>query len=243
MSHEDLGRLIDLRLTDVEREILHSHIVRHPADRQMNIFPLLSKSGKNLIICKVRKSGDVLFTYFDWFILHDHYNVIRQREVENGGASQCLTNLSLEIRTGRWMVCAKWRRGLLSLIMHLRRVLGALDNVWVVFDELVKRYNLEMGRHVSCYLGCMLYLNSRIYYNLHLGNWINQHYSGSGLRAFMHSLTCLNGEICLSRDYKALSLGINFGIVGSEWFYEFSVSGTPDSLMKYIDAMFVEDDL
>jgi hypothetical protein len=243
MSGEDLGRLIDSRLTDAEREIRHNHIMLHPANRHMNVFPLLSRSGRNLIICKVKKNGDSLSTYFDWFILHDHYNAIRQREIESRGPSQCLTNISLEVGTGRWMVHAKWRRGLLSLIMHLRRVLGALDDALVAFDELVKRYSLEMGRHVSCYLGCVLYLNTRIYYNLHLGNWINQNYAGSGLKAFIHSPTCLNGEIYLSRDHKALSFGINFAVMGSELFYELTVSGMADSVMRYIDAMFVEGDL
>jgi len=242
MADEDFRRLIDLSLTDVEREIYHDRIIRH-ANRRMNTFPLLSKNGRNLIICKVRKSNDTLFTYFDWFILHDHYNTIRRREIENNVASQCLTGVFLEIETGRWMVNAKWRHGLLSLIKRLRGILEALDNAWLVFDGLVKGYNLEMGRHVSCYLGCMLYLNSRIYYNLHLGNWINQNYVGRGLRVFIHSPTCLNGEIYLSRDYKTLSFGVNFGVMGSELFYELSVAGTPDFLMKYVDAMFVEDDL
>jgi hypothetical protein len=239
--------LLEGQLSDVEREIYERVM---PSTLGYDIVagvPLLSQSGRNMIICAIKKSGDDVFNnrnfiaLFNWLVLHDSYRSIRQTEVETGTASPCLTNISLEMNTNRWMGCFKWLRGVSAIIAYFRRVLGDLDNVLSVLDGLIKKYNFVLGTHASCFLGCNAYLRSKVHYNIHVESMISQIDLGVGLRELMKG--CLKGEAYITRSEKKLSLGISFEIYDYYWRYELFVRGVSEYLGKYVDAMVVEDDL
>jgi len=236
---KDIGAWLGRQLDDVEKE-LRGRIIRSSEENQSFVaFPLISKSGRNMLICALEAHDNSFVINYDWFILHDTYKNIRQKEVETDSPNDCLSNIVFEIQTSRWMVHVKWTHPPSSLVPYLRRVLEVLDNVLVVFDGLIKRYNIDIGKHASCYLGCMSYLRSKIHYGLYLGTWANLIYLGTELRAsFKNSL---NGDIWITRSKKELSLGMSFKIIGSEWWYELFVKGQSDALIKYVDAMVVED--
>jgi hypothetical protein len=247
MDEKSIRELLEGQLSDVEIEIYDRVMPSTLGHDIVAAFPLLSQSGRNMIICAVRKSGNDFFDYhnfvvlFNWFILHDSYGNIRQKEIETGNASTCLTNIFLEMNTNRWMGCFKWLRGIFAVIAYFRRVLVVLDNVLAMLDSLIKKYNFILGTHASCFLGCSAYLRSKIYYELHVGSMIRQIDLGVGVRELMKG--GLNGEVYITRSKKDMYLGIGFRIDESGWWHELFVRGMPEYLTKYVDAMVVEDDL
>jgi hypothetical protein len=174
-------------------------------------------------------------------MLHDSYRSIRQKEIETGKASTCLTNVALEMNTNRWMGGFKWWRGITAMIEYFRRGLRILDNVLAMLDDSIKNHNFVLGTHASCFSGCNAYLWSKIYYEIHVESMINQINLGIGIRELIKD--CLKGEVYITRDGKGLSLGISFRIYDSYWLHELFVRGKPEYLTKYVDAMVVEDDL
>jgi hypothetical protein len=254
MDEKSIRELLEGQLSDVEKEIIYFSVGRSPKQYSFPVgysqeqysyrkaFSLLSGSGRNLLICLIEKIDDGSFILsFDWFMLHDSYSNIRRKE-EADGASHCLTNMPLEIQNNTWMVRAKLWRDLSSLVPYLRAALAVLDNVCGVLDDLVKRYNIEPGNHEACYLGGMFYQNLRIKYNIYLGRGTNQTHFGAGVQN--PSGNGLHGEIYIIRNKRQLSLGINFGMARLlSWYYEIFVRGSYNSLIRYVDAMVVEDDL
>jgi len=242
IDEKSIRELLESQLSDVEKEILYFPVRRSTEQHShQKAFSLLSESGRNLLICLVEKTDDGSFILsFDWFMLHDSYSNIRKKE-EVDGVSRCLISMPLEIQNNTWMVNARLRHDLSSLVPYLRATLAVLDNVYEVLDGLAKRYNIDFGSHEACSLGGMFYQNLKIKYNIYLGKGTKQTYLGPGVQ--IPSGDSLHGEIYIIRNKRPLSLGINFGIVGLSWYYELFVRGSYDSLIRYVDAIFVEDDL
>jgi hypothetical protein len=241
-----VGRDINIRdisefLSKVERHIIHKYIMPSPID-DVKTIPLVSKSGRNLLICEVKSLGvgKGYSLLFNWHILHEPYWEIRRWEIETDTISPCITNMFLEKGSYNWMVRVVWQKSLPTLIEGLRMVLESLDDVLVIFDDLVKRCNINMGEHASCYFGTVSFLYSRIDYFLRYGQPLKQSYFGEVKGVFC-------GEICITRSKKNLSLGIDFGIncgmSNVKVNYELFVRGAPDPFMRYVDAMIIEDDL
>jgi hypothetical protein len=232
---------IRVLLSDVERNIIHTYIMPSPID-YVKTIPLVSKNGRNILICEVKSLGEGrgYILLFNWHILHEPYWDIRRRCIETDTVSPCVTNMFLEREFYRWMVRADWRKSLPTLIQALRIVLEGLDEVLVVFDDLVKRCNINMGEHASCYFSTVSFSHAKINYFLNYGQTLKQSYRGEIKGIF-------GGEICITRSKKNMSLGIdfgiNFGISHAEVNYELFVRGGSEPLLKYVDAMLVEDDL
>jgi hypothetical protein len=228
---------IHVLLSDVERSLLHRYTIPSPIN-DIKTFPLVSKSGKNALICEIVKKGegDSCILLFNWYILHEPYWDIRRREVETNTISSCIINMFLARVFSSWMVCIAWQKRLSTLVEWLRNILESLDSVLAIFDNLVERYGISMGEHSSCYLGCVSFLHSKIDYSLRYGRPLKQLSSGEIKGIF-------SGEIYMTRAKRKLSLGIDFGITNTEVKYELFVRGSPDPFMRYVDAMIVEDDL
>jgi hypothetical protein len=247
MDEKSIMELLEGQLSDVEKEIYSRVMPSTLGHDIVAASPLLSQSGRNMIICAVRKSGNDVFDYhsfvalFNWFVLHDSYRNIRQEEIETGNASPCLTNISFEMSTNIWMGGFKWWRGITAMIEYFRRGLRILDNVLALLDDLIKKYNFVLGTHASCFPGYNAYLRSKIYYEIYVESMIHQVDLGVGLRELIKG--CLKGEVYITRDEKELSLGISFRIYDSYWLHKLFVRGKPEYLTKYVDAIVVEDDL
>jgi hypothetical protein len=247
MDEESIRKLLEGQLSDVEIEIYDRVMPSTLGHDIVAASPLLSQSGRNMIICAVRKSGNDVFDYhsfvalFNWFVLHDSYRNIRQEEIETGNASPCLTNISFEMSTNIWMGGFKWWRGITAMIEYFRRGLRILDNVLAMLDDSIKNHNFVLGTHASCFSGCSAYSWLKIYYEICVESMMRQIDLGVGIRELMDRY--LKGEVYISRDGKGLSLGISFRIYDSYWLHELFVRGKPEYLTKYVDAMVVEDDL
>jgi hypothetical protein len=250
MDEKSIRELLEGQLSDVERDI-YDRVMPSTLGYDIEVaFPLLSRSGRNMIICAVRKSEDDISNVFDyhsfvalfnWFMLHDSYSNIRQKEIETGNAIPCLANISLEMDTNRWMGGFKWWRGINAMIEYFRKGLRILDTVLVMLDDLIKKHNFVLGNHASCFPGFSAYLRSKIYYEIRVESMISPSDLGIGVRELMDG--CLKGEVYITRDEKKISLGVGFRIYDSYWLYELFVRGKTEYLEKYVDAMVVEDDL
>jgi hypothetical protein len=199
-------------------------------------MPFISKSGKNILLVKMREDGGRLDFNFVWGVMHRHvkelfveekYSIKKRGKafdvIMNDGclSSFLLTsapNLSLSVNAFRWYL------GTADLVAVFRKWLETLDSILSIFEEIMGRLNMSLGNHVRCTCGGLKYENGKIIYNLSMDD-------------------CLlpRGEIMFRKDKASVGIGFGDLLFDKKWWYQ--ICGLGETMESYIRSMIINGDV
>jgi hypothetical protein len=222
-----------LYLNSLERKLL----ILSESVVGVHTIPFISEGGRNIILAKIKEDGGKLDFNFVWGVMHgrvrelfreEKYKIKKSEQITSISINEdgCLfrflltsaPNLSFSVNAFRWYL------GLGDLVSVIRKWLETLDSILLVFEEIMGRLNISLGRHIRCSCGGLKFENGKIIYSL-----------------FMDDCLVPRGEIMFGRDKASIGIGFGDLLFGKKWWYQMSGLGEP--MESYIRSMIINGDV
>ena len=200
-------------------------------------IPLISDSGRNVLLVKMREDRGKLDFNFVWGIMHGHIREILKEEKyrikrfdqvtgvsinEDGCFFKFLItsapNLSLSVSSFRWHLEPA------DLVGIFRKWLEALDFILSTFMGIMERLDISLGRHIKCSCGDLKYENGGIIHSI-----------------FVNDCILPRGELMFRRDKVSVGIGFADLLFVRRWWYQ--VSGLGEPMESYIRSMLINGDV